>query len=162
MHLEMGWSMFWVLASALCCDGPHERDAMQHGSATLVTHGVVLAGEREEELSARTIIAVIVEKWALLQRTSFILEKQHMSPSKPRIPGPQLFLMEVSPLLFFLKKKKKKDCWIEHSKFENAKMKVAWATALHWMRKWSCETNIKWSCNWRLNQNATVQGRSLN
>ena len=54
-----------MLASALCCDGPRERDAVQHGSAALVIHSVVLAGEGEEQLAARTIIAAIVEKWAL-------------------------------------------------------------------------------------------------
>lgn len=36
--------------------------ATQHGSAVLVIHSVVLAGEGEEQLAARTIIAASMEK----------------------------------------------------------------------------------------------------
>lgn len=124
-----GLSIFWGLRIAPCCDGPQER-------AVLVTHSLVLAGEGEQWLLPEQLL------WENIRS----LRELHSSRRSTTCPQgnhlDQVCSYSVHSLFFF-----SKDCWIEHSKFENAKMKVAWATALHWMRKWSCETNIKWSCN---------------
>lgn len=95
MHLEMGLSVFQALVSTLCCDEPQEGDATQHGSAVLVIYCVVLVGEGEEQLAARTIIAASMEKQALSQRTLFLSEKQCTSPRKPTSPGLHLLLANV-------------------------------------------------------------------
>lgn len=84
------------ICGAFCCDGPQERDV----SAALVVCSLVLAGEVEEQLAARTIISMVMEKRALLQRrTSFLSEKQCTSPRKPPRLGRSYSLQ-----IIFLKK----------------------------------------------------------
>lgn len=53
---------------------------MQHGSAVLVIHSVVLAGEGEEQLAARTIIAVIMEKNGHFHRELHSSQRSNVHP----------------------------------------------------------------------------------